>query len=385
MPFDRGNLRRGPHDPRTPPLRILEVPAREVVRGQLLAGGPGVGERALGQDPLVDAGVGVGHLLLHERAAGAAGADRVAQRAVPLDQVLLGHDQRLGLRDQVAVVPGVVERGGHHREPLAEGDGGAVAAEGVAGNARRGAALVVDRAARAVGDQQLVVELLLRRPGGPRLPGLEERRDLVLVTVLVAGLDPDDEGDRGAGLGGGRGDVVRRVLRVVRLESAAVRGHVLVLVGRLLVALRALRAVQAAPRLDLRAGEHRAAVCVVDDGETVGALAGDAGCELVLTNPEPCEERLEAAVRPDREPARHVGVAETDRDVRRLQAAWQVDRDERVAARDHVGPVGEDVDARSGLGERTRRGDSGGGDYGRQELESARSPGQRPVSFTYFL
>ena len=68
------------------------------------------------QDPLVDAGVGVGDLLLGQRAARAAGADRVAQRPVLLDQVLLGHDQRLGLRGDVAVVAGVVERGRHHRE-----------------------------------------------------------------------------------------------------------------------------------------------------------------------------------------------------------------------------------------------------------------------------
>src|SRR5207248_1664317 len=125
---------------------------------------------------LIDAGVGVGDLLLHERAARAAGPDREAQRAVGLDQVLLGHNQRLGLGEEVAVVAGVVEGGGHHREPETEGGawaarsaGGAWHADGVTGGARGRARLVVDAAAGPVGDQQLVYELGLRVPRRPRL------------------------------------------------------------------------------------------------------------------------------------------------------------------------------------------------------------------------
>ena len=63
------------------------------------------------QDPLVDPGIGVCHLLLNERPTRAAGTDRVAQRPVVVDEVLFGHDQRLGLRGQVAVMARVVERG----------------------------------------------------------------------------------------------------------------------------------------------------------------------------------------------------------------------------------------------------------------------------------
>ena len=109
--LDGRHLRRRPYDTRSPGGRVLEVSPGQVIVGQLLTGRPRVGERALGKDALIDAGVGVGDLLLHERAARAAGPDREAQRAVGLDQVLLGHHQRLGLEREVAVVTGVVKRG----------------------------------------------------------------------------------------------------------------------------------------------------------------------------------------------------------------------------------------------------------------------------------
>src|SRR5207253_10016943 len=68
-------------------------------------------------------------------------SDRVADRPVGLDEVLLGHDQRLRLGLQVAVVAGVVERGGHDGEAAGEG--------GVVDDAGRAAGLVVDAAARS--------------------------------------------------------------------------------------------------------------------------------------------------------------------------------------------------------------------------------------------
>ncbi len=60
---------------------------------------------------------------------------------------------------------------------------------------------------------------LLRRPRRPRLLGVEEDGDLVLVAVLVAGLDADDERHLSALVGVRRGDVRGRVLRVVFLEA----------------------------------------------------------------------------------------------------------------------------------------------------------------------
>src|SRR3954471_13803415 len=89
MALDRRDLRRGPSDSGPPFQRVLEVPPIEVVGGQLLPRRPRIGERALRQDALVDAGIGVRDLLLDERAAGAPGPDRVAKGPVALDQVLL--------------------------------------------------------------------------------------------------------------------------------------------------------------------------------------------------------------------------------------------------------------------------------------------------------
>ena len=131
------------------------------------------------------------------------------------------------------------------------------------------------------------------RVGRPRLVRVEERRDRVLVAVEVAGLEADDERDRDA-LGRGRRldlRLGRRVLRVVGLkgagavgaragDAAAARrralGQVEELEARRLVALRVLRALLAGPRLDLRAGEDRAADRVVGDDQPRGAAAADA-------------------------------------------------------------------------------------------------------------
>src|SRR3712207_8723083 len=51
------------------------------------------------------------------------------------------------------------------------------------------------------------------------LVGLEERGDLVLVAVEVAGLEADDERDGHALVGRGRRDVGRRSGRVVGLQD----------------------------------------------------------------------------------------------------------------------------------------------------------------------
>src|SRR5207253_4730333 len=74
--LDFADLRGRPGDAGPPFGRVLVVPQRLVVVGDLRGARPGVLEAALRQDALVDAGVGVVDLLLHQRAARAARADR---------------------------------------------------------------------------------------------------------------------------------------------------------------------------------------------------------------------------------------------------------------------------------------------------------------------
>ena len=116
------HLRRQPHDAGAdvPLARVAEVGQQQVVVEELRRRAVGVRERARRQQALVEARVGVRHPLLGERAAGAAGPDRVAQRAEALDGELLGHDHRLGLHGDVAVVPAVVQRGRHHDPAAAQ-------------------------------------------------------------------------------------------------------------------------------------------------------------------------------------------------------------------------------------------------------------------------
>ena len=297
--FDRRDRVRRPRDAGPPVGRVLGVVAHEVVVHELLAGRPRVGEAAGRQDALVDARVRVGDLLLRERAARAAGADRVADLAVLLDEPLLRHHHRLGLGGDVAVVPGVVQRGRHHGEAARQ--------RRVVLDVRRGAGLVVDPAARAVGDQELVVEPVLRLPRRERLGRVVQDRDLVLVAVLVAGLDAHDVGNRLALVRGRRGDVGRRVVRVVVGERAA-GGLVAVLVARRLVALRVGRRGLAHPRLHLRAGEHGAAVGVVRDGDARLARSLRTRGEHVGAERQAGDEAFEAPVRANGEGARHVAA-----------------------------------------------------------------------------
>ena len=66
MALDGADRHRVPRHAGRPQRRVLEVATQEVVGGELLARGPRVRERALRQDPLVEAGIGVGDLLLRE-------------------------------------------------------------------------------------------------------------------------------------------------------------------------------------------------------------------------------------------------------------------------------------------------------------------------------
>ena len=101
--------------------------------------------------------------------------------------------------------------------------------------------------------------------GAHGLAGSKSDGDLVLVAVLVAGLDADDERHRLALVWSSScRDVGRRVLRVVGRELTG-RARTCTGRRRSVGALHcaSVAAVLAHPRLDLRAGEHRAADRVV--------------------------------------------------------------------------------------------------------------------------
>ena len=371
MALDRRPLRRQPENTGVPLRRVLEVAAQEVVVHHLGGARPGVRERARRQDPVVDARVRVGDPLLRQRAAGAARPDRVAERAVVLDDALLGHHERLGLDDDVAVVAVVVERRRHDDVAAAERELPAVrervrgqlqrqaeeVGRVVAGDARGVADLVVRIAARAVRDQQLVVELLLGREPRPLLRGVEQRRDLVLVAILVAGLDADDEGHRHAAVGGRGRDVVGRRLGVVGLQAVLARVGRLVDVGerRRLVALCVQRAFLALPWLRLRTREDGAAVGVVDDLEARAAAARDRRHNRVDADLEPLDKALDAPVRAPRERGRHVAPADEHLQLLLRDAGRQVDGDEGVAVGDQVRAVGQHLEAHTAGAERSAR------------------------------
>ena len=338
MALHGSDVERRPGHAGRPLARVLHVVAHHEVVGQLLGGGPGVGEAALRQDALVDPGVGIRHLLLRQRAAGAAGADRVADLAVGLDQVFLRNGERLRLGHHVAVVAGVVESRGHHREAARE--------RRIVLHARRSAGVVVGPAARAVLDHELVVPLLLRRPWLPGLAGVEEGGYRVLVAVLVARILADDVGDRDALVGGGGRDQRARrwAARVIRLEAAARHRHVLVGVRDRLVALLVGSGRLTHPRLNLGAAEHRTADRVVGDRDLGPGAVRQRCLQGVRAVHESGHEALVSAVRAQRELARHVLAIQ--RDAVRHAA---VHRHERVSARDQVRSVRQHVDRHCGL------------------------------------
>ncbi|MTD44779.1 hypothetical protein GKE82_10875 [Conexibacter sp. W3-3-2] len=256
---------------RVEPAGTVADPAEELLEqvpvDRVASGGEEVRERRTGGDAVVEARVGVGDHELRDGAAGAAGADGAPDLAVLLDDPLTGHDLRLGDERRVAVVPEVVQGGAHDHEALAE----QLLVEHV-----RGAADGAVHAARAaVRDDELAVPLRLGRPRVPLPGGIVQGGDPVLVAVLVAGLDAHDERDGAPAVGRGGAQVARRARRVVRPEAAV--AAVEQLVARRLVALRVAGAGLAGPGLDLRSGEHRAAVGVPDEPDRRAGAVGGAG------------------------------------------------------------------------------------------------------------
>ena len=351
VPLDRSELGGRPDHAVAPAARVLEVEPQQVVVGELGAGREGVGVGARGDQTLVDAGVGVGHRVLGDGAARAAGPDRVADGAVPLDEPLLGHHQRLGVHRDAAVVPGVRQGGGDHREAAAQR--GLVAGGHARGLLGQGAGVVgqprIARGVRrpavaAVRDEDLVVALALRLPRPPRLAGLEEGEDRVPVPVLVAVLAPDDERDRHALVGGRGRDVVGRRVGVVGLE-AGLGG-----VGRLVEQRYAAAGCTARPERPAGSGsgrpggrEDRSAVGVVGDHQSPGATAR----RLAVSTLRPT---LSPVSRPSYLPeARRANRPVTSRPLSRLapppcRPRRLAERDPGVTTRDEVGTVGDDRD-----------------------------------------
>ena len=252
---------------------------------------------------------------------------------------------------------GVVERVRHHDEAGAEDLGHE--------HARRLAGLVLGVAREAVRDHEAAVELRLGRRRLPRLARVEEGRDRVLVPVDVAGLQPDDERDRHPLGGGRRRDALRRrrALGVVRLERAgagriaadagercaigrsALR-EVQVLKRRRLVALRVLRSRLAGPRLNLRAGEDRAADRVIGDDEARGGAIARPGRELGPPLAQPLDHALETPLAHPLQRPRDVAAPRLQPRPLGLGPTRHRDPHQGVAARHEVRPVGEHLDPR---------------------------------------
>jgi hypothetical protein len=301
--------------------------------------------------------------------------------------MLLGHDQRLGLERQVAVVAAVVQRGRHHGEAGAErvlgairrrhdrgGDWGGVEAD----HARRGAGPVVDAARDSVGDQQLVVELRLRGQRAPGLARSEQCGDLVLIAIFVAGLHADDEWHGRSGLRRGRGDVRGRARRIVRLQAVlgGVGRLVVVAVGNRLVAGGVDRPGLAAPRLELGSAEDRASDRVVGDRQVRSITVGKPSGQHVGPVGEAGHQTLEIPIAEEGKLPRHVASVDVEPCLGGPGAGREEHLHQRLASRDQVSPRGEHgqtnqmrgADRKRARARRRRRG-SHGADRERDDRE----------------
>jgi hypothetical protein len=183
--------------------------------GDLDPGAPRVRERQRRDQAVRDPRIDVADLELTDRAARTAGAEREAQRADRLDDVLLGHHRGLGGEDRIAVVPELVQRRG--RDGIALPQPRRVHHVG-----RRRALGVVRVAARAKRVVELAVEALLRIPRRDLAERrIVEDRERVQAAVDRSGLEAHDVAHDVALIVRGRGDDRRRVVQVVGLIGAA--------------------------------------------------------------------------------------------------------------------------------------------------------------------
>ena len=304
--------------------------------------------------------------MLDDRATRTARSDGEAEIAVLLDHALLEHDQCLGLARDVAVVTGVRQRRRHDGIAAAQRIDEAVNVRRVAGECatevgqRRRCRSVTATAAATTGDQQFVVEALLRRPAGPGLGGVKKRQDFVLVARQVAEFLPDDEGNRDALIGRGGGHIRRRRLDGVGLQICFGRVDRLVEVGELRrpVALQVARTGWAAPRLQLRPGEQGSAVGMVGHRQSGRPAATEGGVQQVRTDPQSGDEACYLAISAYGEHPRHVPRPHHDPQTRHALTRRQGHSHEGLTVRDKVRATRQDRDRGC------RRGARGGGHCG---------------------
>lgn len=171
---------------------LVEDVVEQVAVLSLLVRLPDVGVAARRLDAVQQARVVRRGPVLQHRPAGAALADGEADQPVAFGDVLLEHHQGLGGRERVALVAQPHDAARDHHVPGAER---LVVEHGVL----RLRLPVVDRAAGAEADQDLVVPGRLRRPRARRLGRVEEHGEGVDPAVERAGLEPHDVRDGCAG------------------------------------------------------------------------------------------------------------------------------------------------------------------------------------------
>ena len=297
--------------------------------------------------------------------------------------MLLGHHQRLGLHDVVAILSVVVHLVDEDRETARE-------RRVVKDVAARRVLEVARLASDARQHLQLLVPSRLRRPWLPGLARIEQDGDVIDAAVDHASLAADDVGNGCAPIRGGRRDVRRRIARVVRREagwrrtgartSDRVVGPVVKRVDGTGIALGIGRRAEpeaggaADPGLHLRPGEDRSADRLVGDGELGAAGARVAGDELVRPERHAGDQTHDPSTKcgARNERARNVAAVEAHRQTGRAEAGGQHDLNQRIATRDEVSAVGKRLDddrARAGRG--CRSGNRGGHQHQRGENQAA--------------
>src|SRR6267143_7155864 len=196
--FHEALIGRAPNHSRSPSRWIRPV----VDEGDAILGvlqyRPGIRKTGFDDQSVIDARIGIGVPLLHDRRARPADRKRVPDRTVRFDEVLFGHHQRLGLHDQVAVVSGGLQISRQRREAASQH----FAVE----HARRRSLLVRDTASGTSYEKQFTVPAGLWIAEVPGLGWVVQDRDLILPPVHRAGLLPDDERNRSPLIGRGLRD-----------------------------------------------------------------------------------------------------------------------------------------------------------------------------------
>jgi hypothetical protein len=303
------------------------------------------------QPAVEDPRVVVDDLVRLVRAAGAAEADRVRNRAVALHEALLDHHRRLGRGQVVAVVAEHVQRGRRDPEPLAQHEH--------VGHAAGGPALPVPTVGAAAAERVDEPLVPASRAGERSRLRLRDRvvqhGGLVDAPVGRAGLHPHDErrrdterGRRGRQIGGVPVRPRRERTRcgAVEVVHAGLDRTVAVQRGPEVAAEDGQRELLGLTheRLLVRAGEHRALDGVVDDRARGGPGArrrrpDRAAPQAVDECGDPVDVRVLA------EQAGDVPPVDVHPDPVQRHVCLRLDPDQRVTAGHGVRPAGQHADA----------------------------------------